>query len=66
MIDEKELAEIQDRSRVRTRMGLDMSEQLRLLKSEVETYGDYFSEGEREQIKALIQGMRLLRRKLLG
>ena len=60
------LVDIKDRSRVRMRMGLDMGEQIRMLKSELEAYGDYFSEAEQEQIKALIQGMRLLRRKLLG
>ena len=56
-----DLLEIQDRSRVRQRLGLDCSEWGRLLKSEVENYGEYFSKKELERLKTLLRELKTLR-----
>lgn len=43
-----------DKARVRNRMADDAHTQVRLLKSEIENYGEYFWPGERQKIRTII------------
>lgn len=60
-----DLVEIQDRSRVRMRLGLDASEWVRLLSSEVENYGEYFTPKELERLRFVMRELRALRKSCL-
>ncbi len=49
-----------DAIRVRNRMEADAREQIRLIKSELEAYGNYFYPGEKARLKAILRNYETL------
>lgn len=61
-----QLEDIKDKSRVRSRMGLDASEWSRLLKSEIDNYSHHFTPAEIKTLKTIVKDLSRIRKSCLG